>query len=77
MKYTEKYRCDLCGTIWSHAWDTEDYNNDFTQCPNCREFEFDTIETIEHKDYEQPFQPHNLLWTLVIPDTISKAESIK
>lgn len=44
MKYTEKYKCNLCGTLWLHEWDTEDYNNDYAQCPNCFEINFEEIE---------------------------------
>lgn len=41
MKYLERYKCNECGAVWVHEWDTEDYNNDFTQCPNfCEEFDF-------------------------------------
>ena len=44
MEYTEYYKCSLCGREWSHEWDTEDYNNDFTVCPNCGEFDFEEIK---------------------------------
>lgn len=45
MKYTEQYKCNLCGTAWVHLWDTDDLNNDYTQCPKC--FECDLEEVIE------------------------------
>lgn len=47
MTYTEYYRCDLCDTTWGHTWDTEDYDNDYTFCPNCFEFEFEEISPTE------------------------------
>lgn len=43
MIYTEYYKCNLCGTGWSHLWDTEDYNNDYTQCPKCFDCDFEAI----------------------------------
>ena len=45
MKSIDYYKCRLCEYVWAHEWDTKDYNNDFTQCPNCGEFEFDEITT--------------------------------
>lgn len=50
MKYTEQYRCNLCSTIWYHEWDTEDYSNDCTVCPECGEFEFETLNVWERND---------------------------
>lgn len=44
MTYTEKYQCDECGAIWIHEWDTEDYNNDFTQYPKCDGFNFEECD---------------------------------
>ena len=43
MIYIENYRCNLCGCTWSHTWDTEDYNNDFTICPQCDEVDFEEL----------------------------------
>lgn len=42
-EYTEYYKCDLCETVWAHIWDDDDFNNDFTQCPQCNEFDFEEI----------------------------------
>lgn len=51
MKYSEKYRCNECGRVWTHEWDTEDMNNDFTQCPNgCDNFDF---EEIDNENYQR------------------------
>ncbi len=44
MKYTERYRCEECGTLWYVQWDTESYDPDCTQCPNCGSFEFEEVE---------------------------------
>lgn len=48
MKYTEVYLCLTCGWIWAHEWDTEDYNNDYTCCPECNGFEFDEAVSNEY-----------------------------
>ena len=40
MTYQETYQCRVCGWQWTHLWDTEDYNNDFTACPECFETDF-------------------------------------
>lgn len=37
----ETFKCRDCGTVWTHVWDTTDYNDDFTQCPECFGFDFD------------------------------------
>jgi hypothetical protein len=51
MKYTEYYICNVCGSKWQHEWDTDDYNNDYTQCPQgCDEFDFDEITLIEYQN---------------------------
>lgn len=50
MKYTEVYLCLKCGWIWEHEWDTNDYNNDYTQCPEC--FEDAEFEELGEKDNE-------------------------
>lgn len=45
MEYSEKYKCNECGKVWIHVWDTEDKNNDYTCCPNgCDNFDFDEID---------------------------------
>ena len=38
------YRCNECGAIFSHEWDDDDPNNDFTACPNDACMEFDFVE---------------------------------
>lgn len=45
MKWTEKWKCNECGTEWLHEWDNEDKNNDYTQCPNdCIEFDIEPVD---------------------------------
>jgi DNA-directed RNA polymerase subunit RPC12/RpoP len=43
---TVVYRCNECGGIFSHEWDDDDPNNDYTECPNdtCTEFDFTEID---------------------------------
>lgn len=54
MKYTEYYKCSECGHTWSHEWDTEDFNNDFTCCSICNHkdmdngFDFEEISADEY-----------------------------
>lgn len=48
--YSEAYKCNECGNIWAHQWDTDDKNNDYTQCTKgCEEFDFDEISEDERK----------------------------
>jgi hypothetical protein len=42
-KWIDICRCDFCATEWQKKWDGEDYNDDFTQCPNCGECEYEII----------------------------------
>lgn len=49
MKYIEYYKCRLDGTVWRKEWDDEDLNDDFTQCPECEDFEFDEITEDQFK----------------------------
>ena len=43
LTHVEVYRCDDCGAVWKHAWDMEDYNNDYAQCPVCNSVDFEEV----------------------------------
>ena len=45
MEWIDRYKCNLCGCVWNHKWDTEDYNNDYTSCPECDECDFDEVDS--------------------------------
>lgn len=44
MKWVDYYKCDDCSKVWEHEWDTEDYNNDYTFCPECGSVDFEEID---------------------------------
>jgi DNA-directed RNA polymerase subunit RPC12/RpoP len=50
MTYLDYYRCSTCDHLWFHLWDTEDYNNDSTCCPNCLSLDFYEIEELDYFD---------------------------
>lgn len=49
-EYVIHYKCNEGGSVWSHLFDDDDYNNDYTQCPKgCDFFDFDEISEEEFK----------------------------